>query len=544
MQENSNLSVLVIDPNAGMRASLQNMLNQSGITRIEFAVSSGTAIKQLARRSFDIILCEYDLGSGAEDGQDGQQLLEDLRHHRLIGQLTIFVMITSEGVYSKVVSAAELTPTDYILKPFTVEVLGARIARAIERRGAFLPTYQQIGMGNPREAIRLCAVAESAHSRYALDFARLRAELLVSLNELQEAEALYIKILDAKSMGWAALGLARTLFAQERVEEAELVLGRLIDDNPKLMAAYDLLARCYESKGLPGRAQRVLEDAVSISPHMVGRLRKLGEVALGAGDVIAAEKSFRQVVAKAKYSEFRDPEDHVNLVKALIKKGDPVQAASVIRDLEKSMRGNPNTDACKAISAAMLNESAGDAAGTVDQLNTAVAAVRAQTVSTLSSKLRIGLAHSCLSNKLDKAASEVMLTVLGDAGSGVTMQQAMSEFVKAGRPDLAEGMGVQLKAQAQILLSIATEKTGMGDFKGAVHTLLEAHHLSPGSLQVMLALVLGILRQIGELGWDHPLAERCAGVIATIRKLDAAHPSLGLLDEKYAAAKRKYGISS
>ena len=75
-------------------------------------------------------------------------------------------------------------------------------------------------MGNPREAIRLCAVAEAAHSRYALDFARLRAELHVSLNELHEAETLYIDILDAKPMGWAALGLARTLFAQERIDEA------------------------------------------------------------------------------------------------------------------------------------------------------------------------------------------------------------------------------------------------------------------------------------------------------------------------------------
>jgi DNA-binding NarL/FixJ family response regulator len=156
MQDNSNLSVLVIDPNPGMRGSLQNMLNQSSITKIEFAVSSGTAIKQLSKRSYDIILCEYDLGSGTDDGQDGQQLLEDLRHHKLIGLLTIFIMITSEGVYSKVVSAAELTPTDYILKPFTVDVLSQRITRAIERRAAFLPTYQLIGQGNLREAIRAC----------------------------------------------------------------------------------------------------------------------------------------------------------------------------------------------------------------------------------------------------------------------------------------------------------------------------------------------------------------------------------------------------
>src|SRR4051794_10151012 len=119
MQENSHLSVLVVDPNPGMRGNLQNMLGQAGISKIEFAVSSGTAIRALSRRAYDIILCEYDLG--AETGQDGQQLLEDLRHHQLIGLSAIFIMLTSEGVMSKVVSAAELTPTDYVLKPFTMD---------------------------------------------------------------------------------------------------------------------------------------------------------------------------------------------------------------------------------------------------------------------------------------------------------------------------------------------------------------------------------------------------------------------------------------
>jgi Flp pilus assembly protein TadD len=307
------------------------------------------------------------------------------------------------------------------------------------------------------------------------------------------------------------------------------------------MAAYDLLARCHETGGAHARAQRTLEDAVAISPHMIRRLRKLGEVAMEAGDVVAAEKSFKQVVAKARYSEFRDPEDHVNLVKALIRKGDPVQAGGVIRDLEKSLRGNPNTDVCKAISTALLHESAGNSAGAINELNTALDAVRGN--SALSSNLKIGLARSCLSNKLDKEASEVMLSVMNDVASGVTMQRAMSVFVKAGRPDLAEGMGVQLKAQAQELLGVAAGKTGMGDFKGAVQTLLEARHLAPVNLAVMMALVLGILRQIDELGWDHPLAEQCFALIGTIRKLDPAHPSLVQLDEKYSAAKRKYGIS-
>ncbi|MEO7493879.1 MAG: tetratricopeptide repeat protein [Massilia sp.] len=541
MQDNSNLSVLLIDPNPGMRGSLQNMLNQAGITKIEFAVSSGTAIKQLFKKSYDIILCEYDLGSGSDDGQDGQQLLEDLRHHKLIGLLTIFIMITSEGVYSKVVSAAELTPTDYILKPFTVDVLSGRISRAIERRTAFLPTYILIGQGNLREAIRACVTGEQAHPRYAADFARLRAELYVTLGDLPEAEAQYASIIAVKPYGWATLGFARTLFAQGRPEEAEGVLTKLVTDNPRLMAAYDLLARCHEANGNMTRAKDILEEAVTISPHVVRRLRKLGEVALDAGDVGTAEKSFKQVVAKARYSEFRDPEDHVNLIKTLIRKGDATQASGVIRDLEKSLRGSPNTDVCKAISVAMLHESAGNKAAAVKELEQAATAVRSS--SGLSSNLRIGLARSCLDNHLDDQASEVMLAVMNDVASGVTMQQAMSVFIKAGRNDLAEGMGAQLKTQAQALLNVAAEKTNMGDFKGAVQTLQEAMHMSPGNLQAMVALVNGIIRQINELGWDHALAEKAVSRIDTIRKLDAAHPKLAALTEEFQAAKRKYGIS-
>ena len=542
MQDYTNLSVLVIDPNPGMRGSLQNMLVQANITKVEFAVNSGTAIRQLSKRSYDIVLCEYDLGGGADDGQDGQQLLEDLRHHKLIGLLTIFIMLTSEGVYSKVVSAAELTPTDYILKPFTVDVLSQRIARAVERRAAFLPVYQLIGQGNLREAIKASVAAQAATPRYATDFLRLRAELHVSLDELADAELLYAEVLSVKPIGWAQLGLGRTLFALDRVDEAEKVLATLIVDNPKLMAAYDLLARCREAGGDTAGAQKVLEDAVAISPHVIRRLRKLGEVAFEAGDVAAAEKSFKQVVSKAKYSEFRQPEDHVNLVKTLIKKGDPTQASAIIRDMEKSLRGNVNTDACRAISVAMLHESAGNLDATIAELNNAVGAVR--TAAGLSSGLKIGLAKSCLVNKLDKEAAEVMLSVMSDVDSGVSMQQAMSVFVKAGRQDLAEGMGVQLKQQSQNLLTVAAEKTHMGDLKGAVQTLQEALHKSPSSVPVMIALANGILRQLDELGWDHQLAEVCHHQIDTIRKLDPAHLALGPLSDSHAAAKRKYGISN
>ncbi len=541
MQENSQLSVLVIDPNPGMRSNLQNMLNLSGINKVEYAVNSGTAIRQLTRRSYDIVLCEYDLGGGGGDGQDGQQLLEDLRHHRLISSWSIFIMLTSEAVYGKVIGAAELAPTAYVLKPFTAETLGARIARAIERRALFLPTWQLVAHGNAREAIRSASAAEIAHPRHALEFARLRAELHVSLNEHGEAEEIYRKVLAFKPLGWAGLGLARAEFAQGRIEQARDTLQVLVAANPRLMAGYDLLARCHEAAGNPAQAQKILEEAVAISPHMVRRLRKLGEVALEAGDAAAAEKSFKQVVSKARHSEFRDPEDHVRLVKALVKRGDVLGASGVVRELEKSLRASPELEACVAVANAAVHDAAGNRDGALADLQGAVAALRSS--SGLSTGLKLGLVRACLDHRFDKGAQDVMMAVVNDAASGVTSQDALTLFAEAGRRDLADGVHQQLKAQAQILLGVADEKRNMGDVRGAVQTLVEALHLAPANLQVMIAVAGGVLRQINELGWDHPLGELCFAQLEKIRAIDAAHPRLESLEVEYLAMRRKYGIS-
>ncbi|MBA4094462.1 MAG: response regulator, partial [Candidatus Accumulibacter sp.] len=430
---------------------------------------------------------------------------------------------------------------DYILKPFTAETLGGRIGRAIDRRAVFLPTWQLVAHGNVPEAIRSAAAAEIAHPRYALEFARLRAELHVNQGEHGEAEEIYRKVLDFKPLGWAALGLARAQFAQRRVDDARDTLQVLVAANPRLMAGYDLLARCHEASGNHAQAQKILEEAVAISPHMVRRLRKLGEVAFEAGDSAAAEKSFRQVVAKARYSEFRDPEDHVRLVKALVKRGDVLGASGVVRELERSMKASPETDACVAVANAAVHDAAGNRAGALTDLQGAVAAVRSS--SGLSTGLKIGLVRSCLDHRFDKGAQDVMMAVVNDQHSGVSSQDALTLFAQAGRRDLADGVQQQLKAQAQILLGVADEKRNMGDVRGAVQTLLEALHMAPLNLQVMIAVAGGVLRQINELGWDHPLGELCLAQLEKIRAIDAQHPRLESLDEEYLAMRRKYGIA-
>src|SRR5450830_530452 len=330
MNDLSGLSALIIEPHAGMRANVHSMLSMCGITKIEHASSANNAVKHLDLKHFDLVLCEYDL----EGGQDGQQLLEDLRHHKLISLSTMFFMVTAEGNHSKVVSAAELAPTDYILKPFTADRLLDRLARALDRRNAFLPVYTLMEAGDQEQAIAVCIEGQRLHTRYAVDFLRLRAELHMFLGQADQAEPIYRHLVEIKAIAWARLGLAKTLLVRKRYDEARELLEELVDTNRNFVDAYDWLARTHAAAGQLQKAQAVLGEAVAVSPHAVRRLRTLADTAFEAGDVDTAEKALRQVVVKAKYSEFRDPEDHVKLVRALVHKGDPVGAAAVVRDLD------------------------------------------------------------------------------------------------------------------------------------------------------------------------------------------------------------------
>jgi DNA-binding NarL/FixJ family response regulator len=534
MNELEGLTALIIEPHAGMRASVHNMLSLCGVSKIHDAATSNLAIKQLGLKNFDLVLCEYDLG----DGQDGQQLLEDLRHHQIISLETMFFMVTAEGDHGKVVSAAELAPTDYILKPFTADRLLERIARALERRRAMMPVYALMDEGSQSAAIAACIEGEQANPRYALDFLRLRAELHMFLGEPAEAEPIYRALADAKAVPWARLGLAKTLFMRDRFEEARDILEDLVDTNKSFVDAYDWLARTHASAGALDKAKEVLESAVAVSPHVVRRLRTLGETALAAGDVGTAEKSLKQVVSKARYSEFRDPEDHVKLVRALVRKGEADQAASVIRDLDRSLGGQKHSGACSAISSAILHEHTGNQERLRQSLEAALAACR--DAPALSSDLKLELARTCLDHGMEAGATEVMRDVMRNASSGQAMAKAMGVLEQAGRAELATRLAQESRQHVVDLVAGGAQRANAGDYHGAVALMQEALARLPRNPQVAFNAALAILRCLEHAGWDDNLGREVPGLIDNLRRLDPRNPKLPALAGLHQQILKKY----
>ncbi|WP_374265053.1 tetratricopeptide repeat protein [Zoogloea sp.] len=532
------ISALIVEANPNMRTQLRNMLNMSGIAKVQFAVTAGVAVRKLRDARFDLILCEYHIG----DGQDGQHLLEDLRHNAIIPLSTLFVMVTGERQYERVVSAAELAPNDYILKPFAADTLHERILRALEKRDAFMPAYRLIELGNVPDAITYCADAEEKFPQWQLDFMRLRAELHVASGNADEAQRLYERILSTRSIPWARLGLAKSLFMQKCYAEAEDMLQSLVNENDLFVDAYDWLSRTREAAGELESARSILASATALSPHRVGRLRRLGELSIETGDHEAAEKILSEVVRKGKYSDFRDPEDHVRLLQAQLGKGDTTQAEATIRDLERSMAGLDKTRSCSALSSALVHVKKGDterAGEAIKQLLADQGAAQA-----LSPRLKGELARACFATRLDDHGTEVVLDIMRNAPDDRAVAHAKDMLKAVGKAELGEQLAGQINGEVKDLVSEGARKAQDGDYDGAVQFMLSAVRRMPGNTHVLFNATLALLKHIEHCGWNERFAEQARGMMERARSQDPGNSRLPALTAYYYNLLKKYGIQA
>lgn len=519
-----------------MRAQMRNMLGMFGIQDISPTGSAGSAVRKVREQKFDLILCEYNLG----DGQDGQHFLEDIRHHNLIPRTTMFIMVTGERSYERVVSAAELAPDDYILKPFTTDGLQERLLRALARREAFMPVFHMIELGSFQDAADFCERACEEYPQYLYDFLRLAAELHIAMGNAEKARQIYERVLANRAVPWARLGLAKTHFMQEQYAAAESLLEDLLKESDLYLDAYDWLARTREAAGRLTDARITLEHAVRRSPHGLRRMRRLGELHAELGNMAAAEDVMSEVVRKGKYSDFRDPEDHVRLLTAQLGLGDREKAISTIVDMERSMTGRKKTGICSALSRALFHTHTGDTEKAVASLKKAVEENEGR--SRLSNALKGELAKVCFAHQLHDHGRQMILEVMRNAPDERAMEKAKALLHEVGHGHLGQELAEHVKQEVQELVAAGAAKAKSGDFDGAVTLMLEAAERSPNNTQVLLNAALALLRHVENLGWDGDKAAQARQFIDRARHLDPGNRRIPALTGLYDAMLKKYGI--
>lgn len=330
--------VLIIDDFAQMRSTLKQMLQSIRIADIDMAANGKEALELLARRAYDIVLCDYNLG----EGKDGQQVLEEAKLRKLIRYSTIFVMITAENTMEMVMGAMEYKPDDYLTKPFNKELLRSRLEKLFIRKGDLEQIERAIQKREYRRAIELCDERIAKKPKNLSEFLKLKAHICLTIGDYEEAEAVARRVLAVRDVPWAMLVLGQVRFDAGNYIEAKDIFQEVVDKHRTNTEAYDWLSRTLTKLGENAQAQEILATAAKLSPKAILRQQALGDLAVKNNDLEIAERAYRKAVTLGRDSVYKAPNHYTKLAKVLSKGGAGRDAIKTLDAARKEFRGDQN----------------------------------------------------------------------------------------------------------------------------------------------------------------------------------------------------------
>ncbi|HKC42347.1 MAG TPA: response regulator transcription factor [Burkholderiales bacterium] len=141
------MRLLIVEDDAMLADGLARSLRQAGYA-VDWVDSAERAQLAVEHETFDVVL--LDIGLPASDG------FEWLRQLRKNERYVPVIVVTARDAVAERVRGLDLGADDYLVKPFSVDELEARV-RALIRRGR-VPTAPRVGLG----ALSLDLVAREA----------------------------------------------------------------------------------------------------------------------------------------------------------------------------------------------------------------------------------------------------------------------------------------------------------------------------------------------------------------------------------------------
>jgi two-component system chemotaxis response regulator CheY len=114
---NPNIKILVVDDFSTMRRIVRNILKQLGFENVDEAEHGAEAFERIEKGGIEFVITDWNMPV-----MDGLGLLRKVRETPAFKDLPI-LMVTAEAEKEKVVTAIQAGVNNYIVKPFTADVL-------------------------------------------------------------------------------------------------------------------------------------------------------------------------------------------------------------------------------------------------------------------------------------------------------------------------------------------------------------------------------------------------------------------------------------
>lgn len=119
------LKVLVVDDQNSVRAMTRMTLEMIGVRLVHEAENGRAAMDTASLQPLDLIISDYNMPE-----MDGLALLRAIRGHPAARKVP-FILLTGRGDRELVVKAAQAGANNYLIKPFTADILRQKIEQVM-----------------------------------------------------------------------------------------------------------------------------------------------------------------------------------------------------------------------------------------------------------------------------------------------------------------------------------------------------------------------------------------------------------------------------
>lgn len=512
----SGKSFLVIDDFDAMRGMLRDLLRGCGADAksIDVASNGNAAIALLARRRYDGVLCDYNLGAG----KNGQQVLEEAKVKRIVGPACAWIMVTAEKTSEAVSGAAEYQPDGYLIKPITEATLRSRMAKIWAKKNAVLEIDKALAEDDYEAALRLCDARLSTDRANRNELLRLRCQLLLKTGGIEEAQKAFESVLVERDAPWAKAGLAKIHYQKGDYTRACALLKEVTSENHAYVEAHDWLAKVLQASGDLEQAQEVLERAVKLSPNSVVRQKALGEVALERGKLDSAERAFRKSISVGQFSVLKTEDAYIGLAKTHGAKGDTEEALKTLASIGKEF-DRPEAHLKAKTTEGLLHLQAGNpekAREAAHELGRMLEQADANT----DSKVTLQMAELMLAaGEKEKAVELLKQQVKNAPDDGALLDQVQAVFAKAQMGQEGTELIEHSRREAVEMMNHGALLTRQGKLEEALEWMRRAREAMPSNVRVLFNYAHVAILEMQRRGADPALANEIRACLREANRL-------------------------
>lgn len=125
MSVDMKMPILIVDDYATMLRVIKNLLKQIGFENVDEANDGGSAFQLMKRKKYGLVISDWNM-----QPVTGIELLKNVRADAEL-RATPFIMVTAESKSQNVVEAKNAGVSNYIVKPFSSDVLKGKIASVL-----------------------------------------------------------------------------------------------------------------------------------------------------------------------------------------------------------------------------------------------------------------------------------------------------------------------------------------------------------------------------------------------------------------------------